>query len=146
VTPTATDLASVAQLDALLPAVASRLELVLRLRAALKGLFVTLEAAGHPPGQDLPDEVPAAVAHDRALFEGMSEVLAGEVAALAATGAVIRDIEAGVLDWPLDGGARLYACWRHGEPRVTYVHPVDAPCTARRPLSTEAPPGAGPQP
>lgn len=131
---------AVARLDALVPVVTSRLGLVLRLRAELKRLFVTLEAAGHPPGQDLPDDVAPEVAHDRALFAGMSEVLAGEIAALTATGAVIRDIEAGQLDWPLDGGD-VHACWRHGEAHVEFVHAPGAPCAARRPLI--APVGAG---
>jgi hypothetical protein len=47
----------------------------------------------------------------------------------------VRDIEAGLIDFPaVVDGAPAWLCWKLGEPRVAYWHPITSGFADRRPL------------
>jgi hypothetical protein len=55
--------------------------------------------------------------------------------AIQDTGALIKDINTGLLDFPaLRGGHEVYLCWRVGEPRIDYWHEIEAGFAGRQPI------------
>ncbi len=65
--------------------------------------------------------------------------LAGAVKAalerIEATGCVVKDLEAGLLDFPaLIGNEQVYLCWRLGEDRIRFWHRQDEGFAGRKPL------------
>ena len=49
------------------------------------------------------------------------------------TGAVIKDINTGLLDFPaLRDGHEVYLCWKHGEGDIAFWHDIDAGFAGRR--------------
>jgi hypothetical protein len=128
---------TVAEVDAVVPALARRFSTVMELRSQLKSLYVRLEASGHPPGQTLPEGISAGLIRDRAVFDAMADALHDEVAAIASTGCVIRDIEVGLVDWPgvAGDGREVWLCWRYGEPALGFFHERDAGFASRRPIA-----------
>ena len=77
----------------------------------------TVRGNGHrpPAGQGQPDpEVQRLVAAIEAGIRRITE-----------TGCQLKDIDAGLLDWPsLRDGREVYLCWRTGEPDVLYWHEI----------------------
>ena len=124
------------EVEAVIPQLATRFATVMQLRAQLKVLYARLEEHGHPPGQTLPDDVELEVARDRAVFDGMADALRDEVAAIAATGCVIRDIEIGLVDWlgTAADGREVWLCWRYGETSLAWFHEVDEGFRGRKPI------------
>lgn len=58
-----------------------------------------------------------------------------EVEGLSADGIILRDAEAGLIDFPSRReGRTVYLCWRLGEDAVGHWHEVDAGFTGRKPL------------
>ena len=53
------------------------------------------------------------------------------------TGAILKDINTGLLDLPsLRDDHEVYLCWRHGEQRIEYWHEIDAGFAGREPLDS----------
>ncbi|MGC1378036.1 MAG: DUF2203 domain-containing protein [Anaerolineales bacterium] len=53
------------------------------------------------------------------------------------TGAILKDINTGLLDFPaLRDNHEVYLCWQHGEQRIGYWHEIDAGFEGRQPLDT----------
>jgi hypothetical protein len=77
------------------------------------------EGNGHPASSHGTGELRAAV-----------EALTGE-------GIILRDLDAGLVDFParLDDGRRYLLCWVLGEPEVEWWHWPDTGFAGRRPLS-----------
>ena len=51
------------------------------------------------------------------------------------TGAILKDINTGLLDFPsIRDDHEVYLCWRHGEERIEYWHEIDAGFAGREPL------------
>ena len=65
---------------------------------------------------------------------GMSP--ADALAELEAEGIVLRDVEAGIVDFPSlhPDGQEVHLCWRRGEEDLGFWHLPDAGFAARRPL------------
>jgi hypothetical protein len=58
---------------------------------------------------------------------------------LEAVGVEVKDPESGLIDFPAEiEGRRAYLCWKRGEERVAFWHPIETGFAGRRPLS---PPG-----
>jgi hypothetical protein len=58
-----------------------------------------------------------------------------EVESMAAQGIVLRDAEAGLLDFPSRReGREVFLCWRLGEDRVEHWHGPESGFSGRRPL------------
>jgi hypothetical protein len=53
------------------------------------------------------------------------------------TGVQIKDINAGLLDFPaLRNGREVYLCWKYGEKTIAFWHEVDEGFAGRRPIAT----------
>ena len=122
-----TDDWTVERANAALPWVGAALtriqELVEEARREREGTTELLEGNGHPATPRAIDELRATV-----------ESLTGE-------GIVLRDLDAGLVDFParLDDGRTYLLCWVLGEPAVEWWHWPDTGFAGRRPLSD--PPG-----
>lgn len=70
-----------------------------------------------------------------------NEALGAAVEALTSQGIILRDLDAGLVDFParLGDGRRYLLCWVLGEPAVEWWHWPDTGFAGRRPLSD--PPG-----
>jgi hypothetical protein len=66
-----------------------------------------------------------------------AEELRAAVEALTAEGIILRDLDAGLVDFParLEDGRRYLLCWVLGEPAVQWWHWPDTGFAGRRPLS-----------
>lgn len=103
-------------------------ELLPAIRAARHGL---IEASR---------QITEAVADDGGGVEGSSwfrhqQALRSGVEELAALGVLLRDPETGLVDFPAErDGARVYLCWKLGEPSIGFFHGEHAGFTGRTPL------------
>ena len=53
------------------------------------------------------------------------------------TGALIKDINIGLLDFPaLRDGREVYLCWQYGEGDIAYWHEIDAGYEGRQPIDS----------
>ncbi len=60
------------------------------------------------------------------------------VAGLRSEGIELKDLDAGLVDfYAVERGELVFLCWRLGEARVEFYHPLDGGFRSRRPLSTE---------
>jgi hypothetical protein len=60
------------------------------------------------------------------------------IVAIQACGAQLKDPSIGLLDFlALRDGAEVYLCWRYGEPRVGFWHPLETGIAGRQPLDEE---------
>jgi len=56
---------------------------------------------------------------------------------ILATGAQLKDINTGLLDFPaLRDGHEVYLCWKVGEREIAYWHEIDAGFAGRQPIDT----------
>jgi hypothetical protein len=54
-----------------------------------------------------------------------------------ATGALIKDINLGLLDFPaLKNGQEVYLCWQHGEEDIAFWHEIEAGFAGRQPIAS----------
>lgn len=92
---------------------------------ALAALTPRLRANGYAP---------EAARHERRINE-LVEALRRQVRQITELGVVIKDINAGLVDFPsLRDGRTVYLCWRVDEPTVEYWHEIDAGFIGRQPL------------
>jgi hypothetical protein len=58
--------------------------------------------------------------------------------AIQALGVDLKDPATGLLDFPtLRDGVEVYLCWRYGEPKVGFWHPIETGFAGRQPLEEE---------
>ncbi len=63
------------------------------------------------------------------------QILQQAMAELRACGCELKDPDMGLVDFlSLRDGHEVYLCWRLGEERINYWHPLDAGFRGRRPL------------
>jgi hypothetical protein len=52
------------------------------------------------------------------------------------SGAQIKDLDTGLLDFPAEReGRTVLLCWKHGEPEILFWHETDAGFAGRRPIT-----------
>jgi hypothetical protein len=57
------------------------------------------------------------------------------IVAIQAYGAELKDPATGLLDFPaMRHGSVVYLCWRYGEPRIGFWHPIETGIAGRQPL------------
>lgn len=57
------------------------------------------------------------------------------VKAIHATGAILKDINSGLVDFlALREGREVYLCWRYDEPEIQYWHDIQAGFAGRQPI------------
>lgn len=68
--------------------------------------------------------------HDR-----LAESLNASVQKIQATGCVLKDLDAGLLDFPaILNNEEVYLCWRLGEERIRFYHRQDEGFAGRKPI------------
>lgn len=128
-----------AQAEALLPRLEASLREIeaLRMEMAeregdLRDAHERLASNGHNLSDELAT-LPAEVAD-------LSRRIADQARELAESGAIVKDLDMGLLDFPhLREGREVYLCWRLGEERIAWWHEVDAGLSGRQPLEDEEP-------
>jgi hypothetical protein len=128
---------TVAEADALVPALEARFGMVMRLRAQLRTAYDALEKAGEPPTaeslerQDGDVELRKSRGRFRALLEALTEELAG----VEALGVAVKDLDIGLCDFLGERDGRdVWLCWQYGEKAVGFWHEIDSGFGGRRPL------------
>jgi hypothetical protein len=54
---------------------------------------------------------------------------------IRATGALVKDLNTGLLDFPaLREGREVYLCWQYGEEKIAFWHEVEAGFAGRQPI------------
>ena len=67
--------------------------------------------------------------------ERLAERLAAALEQLAGLGVLVKDLDAGLVDFPsVRGGETVLLCWRVGEDDIRYWHGVDEGFAGRKPL------------
>ncbi len=130
--------------NAALPDVERILAALREQRGELIELRDRVLAASPADGED-----PSAEAHEqirllRLGMQGLIDQMQAGVARLVELDITLRDIPAGLIDFPaLVSGRPIWLCWRLGEVmEIGYWHPHDEGFDSRRPL-TELPTGRG---
>lgn len=139
---------TVAEVDALLPAVSALFVQITQLRTHLRPLYKRLEQAGVAPKRSdfevaapglSPDQL-----RDRGAFKGMLEALNEAIAEVDELGGQVKDLDEGLVDWLARSGEReVWLCWRFGENVIGHWHEFDAGAQSRKPVSDLAAPARG---
>jgi hypothetical protein len=67
--------------------------------------------------------------------EQLAEQVAAAVEELESLGAVVKDLDLGLLDFPgLRDGEEVELCWQVGEDSVAHWHPLEAGYRGRKPI------------
>ena len=119
---------SVDEANAVLPRVRSLVESVLAARQRIldaqpEGWPVLQKAIGHGGSQQAGE-----------LVEEIKRIERG-IKAIQDLGAVVKDINTGLIDFPaVRGGREVFLCWRYDEPRVGFWHELHTGFDGRQPL------------
>src|SRR5262245_54316582 len=132
---------TVGEVEALIPTLEQIFVHVLQLRAGLRALAAKLDRAGVRVSREdaLENEAgPPAVRQAKAVFRGLDEALTDEIERIGALGGDVKDVELGLVDFPgLRSGEEILLCWKLGEKRVGFWHPVEGGFASRRPIDAE---------
>jgi hypothetical protein len=132
---------TLAQANALLPKVRSRLSRMMQLSAHLRSGGEAGQVPTPPGTPWLADPVIAAwdapdADKASALTAGLYETLSQELRALEAMGVEVKDLTIGLVDFPslLDGESEVYLCYKLDEPGIGFFHPVHTGYRSRKPI------------
>lgn len=135
---------TLAEAEALIPALERIFFLMLQLRIALRKQERRLEAAGLRISRELLDQddprEPFEVRQAKALFAAYCEAISDKVAEIGALSGEVKDVEIGLVDFPSRRGAEeILFCWRLGEKRIGFWHSQDAGFAGRKPIDELVP-------
>ncbi len=70
------------------------------------------------------------------LARGMFEAVRETMGVIERMGAIVKDVESGLVDFPswLDGRREVLLCWRIGETKIDWYHDTEAGFSGRRPV------------
>jgi hypothetical protein len=132
---------TVGDVDALVPTLERIFRDVLQLRAALRGLESQLERANVRMSREElleSDDGPPEVRRAKALFRGYYEALSDQLDSVRELGGDVKDVETGLVDFPARRlGEDILLCWRLGEKKVGFWHPLEGGFAARQPVDHE---------
>ena len=132
---------SVGDVEALIPALERIFVHVLQIRAGLRGIEAQLERAGVRMSREElleSDDGPPEIRRAKAVFGGFYEALADEIERVRDLGGEVKDVETGLVDFPgRRGGEEILLCWRLGEKKLGFWHPVDSGFAGRRPVDED---------
>ena len=122
------------QADALLPQIEPLLREIQALRLTAAELAEQLAAQrekvagnGHLPQDDQ--------RQTRDELNSINERIAAHIERVQAHGILIKDPDTGLIDFPtLRDGREVYLCWKLGEDRVRWWHPIETGFAGRQPL------------
>ena len=120
-----------AAVDELRPVVERMVDHRRRLVAARGARGTLTEQAGSNGG----DLTPTDFADAEGEVELQATALAACVEEIQAAGALVKDLDEGLLDFPsLRDGEEVLLCWRLGEGEIEYFHGTDEGFAGRKPL------------
>jgi hypothetical protein len=132
---------TVGDVNALVPALERIFVDVLQLRAGLRGLESKLQRANVRMSRDElleSDDGSPDVRRAKALFRGYYEALSDQLSRVKALGGDVKDVELGLVDFPSKRlGEEILLCWRFGEKKVEYWHPIDGGFASRQPVDAD---------
>ena len=106
----------------------------LRLHDEMRGLAREM-------GTELATLAPEELVRRRPAARVLVEELDGIVGEIEASGAHLKDVQLGLVDFPAElEGEIVYLCWQFGEPEVAFWHRIDDGFAGRRPLPGPARP------
>lgn len=122
-----------AEVNALIPRLEHSLHRLAELRQEIGARANELERLGFGPLRDAASEPPEVTERRRRLATAVRE-MEEEVARVGETGAILADLDKGLVDFPFElYGRDAMLSWQLGDREVAYYHWADA--TARLPLS-----------
>jgi hypothetical protein len=111
-----------AALEVLRPLLAEILEIRTKVLASQAEVWPVMEKAAGNGGS-----------RSASLLEREFERLKLLVRQVNASGAILKDLNSGLVDFPsLREGREVYLCWQYGEDRVAYWHDVDGGFAGRQ--------------
>jgi hypothetical protein len=120
--------AAVAQLRPLVARMVERHRELRALQERERGLLMRIASNGG-------DLTPSDVTELRAELERVADDLRRGVEEIEATGAVVKDLATGLVDFPSErNGETVYLCWQLGEASIAFWHRVDEGFAGRQPL------------
>lgn len=128
---------TVAEANALVPALEIRFGKVMQLRAQLRAAYEALEQAGEPPTAESLEQSagPPELRKLRGRFRALLEALTEELGAVEALGVAVKDLDIGLCDFLGEReGREVFLCWQYGEKQVAFWHELDAGFGGRHPL------------
>ncbi len=85
--------------------------------------------------QETTTEDPAASAIERSQLQFLASGINEWLQKIVALGALPKGMDPALVDFPARiDGREVYLCWKLGEKRVAYYHPVDEGFSTRKPL------------
>jgi len=112
---------SLVEANTLIPHLSICLEEIARLRAALMNIVESKSELAGGNGNPLADI--EQTQKDIISFANLADRIKQLLEIINQTGVVIKDLDAGVIDFLfLRGGRKVYLCWRVGENRIRYWH------------------------
>ena len=93
---------------------------------------LTLAVAGADPGN--PDSIQLAKQSERRAV--LSRQIGEGVRSIHERGALVKDLERGLLDfYALSGDRLIFLCWQLDEPEITHWHTLEGGFSSRQPLN-----------
>lgn len=119
--------------NALIPHFEVCLELIAHLRSQIMAIRESKVSLWRDNGNALKDL--HQVHSDVATFTGAIEYIKKLLEFIQSTGAIVKDLDQGLIDFPYHREGRLvYLCWKFKEKRISFWHEVDAGFKGRQPL------------
>jgi len=123
----------------ILPVVRAKLEEAVRARQELEALretFAAFRARAHLLGGVQPDA--AAAGRWQSGMRQAAASLQASLEELQALGVQVKDLEAGLVDFPtLYRGREVLLCWRLGEPDIAWWHGLEEGFRGRKPVDED---------
>jgi hypothetical protein len=139
---------TVGEVEALIPALEKIFVDVLHVRAGLRAIESELERSNVRQSRDElleSDDGPVSVRRAKAVYRGFVQTLSDQIDRVTALGGEVKDVESGLVDFPSSRlGEDILLCWRLGEKKIGFWHPVDGGFASRRPIDDEV--ARAPQP
>ena len=133
---------TVAEANALIPALEVRFGKVMQLRAQLRTAYDALVAAGETPTAETLErrEGSDELVRLRGRFRALLEALTDELTAVEGLGVAVKDLDLGLCDFLGEReGREVWLCWQYGEKSVGFWHELGEGFGGRHPLAELAP-------
>jgi len=125
-----------AEANALVPRLAEVFGVVAQLRPQLRAAYERLDHLGAPPGGTPPkNPLSAEATRLTAVFQGLYETLMEQLRMVETLGAMVKDIDRGLVDFYYERDGRdVLLCWHYGEHEIGYWHDLHTGFAGRQPI------------
>jgi len=126
-----------AEVNAIVPRLHVLME---RLQRGALRLHEEMSGLARETGVELATLATEELLRHRPAARALVEELDGIVAEIEASGAHLKDVQLGLVDFPAElDGEIVYLCWQFGEPEVAFWHRIEDGFAGRRPLPAARP-------